>query len=236
MNNNEHLPTSIYDEGQYLNHNENWHTEDSPYKAAFIIEIISKNNIQFEKCADVGCGAGLITEILSETYSAANFTGFELSKDAKKFHKLRRESPNLEYSDANFLGSNDIYDLVLCLDVIEHVEDYFGFLRALKKRGKKFIFNIPLDMNGLKILTSGIQYAREEVGHIHYFSEYTAIQTLKDCGFKIVDLRFNASYLSLRPRNIRQFLVLPMRLLFSVFGKRIQSKIFGGISLAVYAE
>uniref|UniRef100_UPI004048AC40 class I SAM-dependent methyltransferase n=1 Tax=Polynucleobacter sp. TaxID=2029855 RepID=UPI004048AC40 len=234
--NNEHLPTSIYDEGEYLDHNKNWHTEDSPYKAAFIIEIISKNNIKFEKCADVGCGAGLVTEILSKTYRTSSFTGFELSRDAQQFHKQRNRSANLEYTNANFFNSNEIYDLVLCLDVFEHVEDYFGFLRKLKDRGKKFIFNIPLDMSALKILTPGIQYAREEVGHLHYFSEYTALQTLKDCGYKIIDYKFNASYLFLRPRNIRQVLILPMRLLFSVFGKKMQSKFFGGVSIAVYAE
>ena len=44
------------------------------------------------------------------------------------------------------------YDLILCIDVFEHVEDYIGFLKTLKNKSKYHIFNIPLDMCALKVL------------------------------------------------------------------------------------
>ena len=34
------------------------------------------------------------------------------------------------------------------------------------------IFNIPLDMNIVKLLTNGLKLARDEVGHLHYFNYY----------------------------------------------------------------
>jgi SAM-dependent methyltransferase len=229
-------PTAIYNDGKYLNSNKSWHTEDSPYKASFVIEIIKNNNLPFGNCADIGCGAGLVTEILAINYPDARFTGFELSLDAQEIHKKRKQLTNLQFSKNNLLDSADNFDLIICLDVFEHVEDYFGFLRELKNRGKMFIFNIPLDMNVLKILTPGIKYAREEVGHLHYFSEYSAIETLKDCGYRIKSYKLIAAYLSILPRNIRQLLILPIRLLSVAFGKKIAAKIFGGVSLVVYAE
>jgi hypothetical protein len=125
---------------------------------------------------------------------------------------------------------------VICLDVFEHVEDYYSFLKSLKNKGEKFIFNIPLDMNVTKILTSGIKYAREEVGHLHYFNQYTAIETLKDCGYNIKSTNLSVAFLKITPRNIRQAAILPIRLLSLLLGKNFAAKIFGGVSLVVYAE
>ncbi len=127
------------------------------------------------------------------------------------------------------------YDWIVCLDVIEHVEDYFGFLRSLRSTGRTFIFNIPLDMSVLKIITPGIRYAREEFGHLHYFNRYTAIRTLQDCGYTIRDAKLTVPYVATMPRRIRQWLALPFRLLALSLGKTFASKVFGGISLVVTA-
>jgi len=88
----------------------------------------------------------------------------------------------------------------------------------------------------MKVLTSGIRYAREEVGHLHYFSQYSAIETLKDCGFIIKSSYLSVAFLKIPPRNIRQLMILPIRLCSLVFGKAFAAKVFGGISLVVYAE
>lgn len=226
----------MYNDGQYLENNKAWGAEDSPYKASLVIDCITQNGIGFATCADVGCGAGLVTEILAEKYSDAAFTGYEPSQDAQRFWNDRKRLANLSYTNRNIFEEERPADLVLCLDVFEHVEDYFGFLRALRNKGKSFIFNIPLDMNLMKILTPGIRYAREEVGHLHYFSEYTALQTLRDCGYKIRGHRLSVAYLATMPRNIRQWLVLPFRLITIAFGKSLAARVFGGISLVVYAQ
>jgi hypothetical protein len=91
-------------------------------------------------------------------------------------------------------------------------------------------------MNVMKVLTNGIKYPRTEVGHLHYFSEYTVLETLKDCGFTIKDSFLSTAFLSIPPRNIGQLAVLPFRLTTLALGKSIGSRIFGGQSLVVYAE
>jgi len=228
-------PTDEYDNGKYLTKNPTWHTEDSPYKASFVIDAIDRNNLSPKRSADIGCGAGLVTEILAKRYPASSFVGYELSANARIFWSQRQKLPNLSYASDNLLELRDQFDLIVCLDVFEHVEDYFGFLRALRCKGKNFIFNIPLDMNVMKLMTSGIKYAREEVGHLHYFSQYSAIKTLEDCGYKISDQKLSVAFLSTPPRNIRQVLVLPIRLLSLVLGKSFATRVFGGISLVVFA-
>ena len=178
----------------------------------------------------------MVTELLAKKYPLKKFSGYELSPDVQHLIEQREKITNLNFYNENLFEQDKRYNLVVCLDVFEHVEDYYGFLKSLKNTGDKFIFNIPLDMNVVKILTSGIEYAREEVGHLHYFSQYTAVETLKDCGYKIRSANLSVAFLKLTPRNIRQAVILPIRLLSLLFGKNFSAKFFGGISLVVYAE
>jgi len=228
--------SDIYKNREYLNNNQNWHQEDSPYKSSFVIKSIDKNSIEFKECVDVGCGAGLVVELLARNYKNSKFTGCDLSVDAQPFWNHRDKLENLSFSNKDIISEDKIYDLVVCLDVFEHVEDYYSFLRGLSKVGHNFIFNIPLDMNVMKVITNGIKYARDEVGHLHYFNQYTALQTLKDCGYTIEDSFLSAAFLGHAPRNKRQLAVLPFRLLTLALGRSIGAKLFGGQSLVVYAK
>jgi hypothetical protein len=233
---NTKAPAQLYENGEYLSKNPTWHIDDSPYKAGLVIEMIERNCLDFHTCADVGCGAGLVSELLAKHYPSKFFSGFEMASDAQEFIRSRESLKNLSYYDSNFFDFSGEFDLVVCLDVFEHVEDYFGFLRSLKRKGRKFIFNIPLDMNAMKILTQGIKYAREGSGHLHYFNRYSALESLKECGYVIKSSRLSAAFLKTPPRNIRQALVLPFRLGSVVFGKAFAACAFGGVSLVVYAE
>jgi SAM-dependent methyltransferase len=226
----------IYDDGSYLELNKSWHQEDSPYKAKLVLRAISRNGIEFASCADVGCGAGLVTELLAKDFPSARFDGFDLSNDARAFWTVRQALTNLVYRSEDIFDSEQNFDLVVCLDVFEHVEDYFGFLKNLRTKGKYFVFNIPLDMNVMKILTPGIKFAREEVGHLHYFNRYTALRTIADTGYKIHDSYLSSGFTSTMPRNVRQAAILPIRLLALLLGKRLASALFGGISLVVTAS
>jgi SAM-dependent methyltransferase len=227
---------AIYSDGSYLKENQGWHQEDSPYKAKLVSNAIARTGIKFQACADVGCGAGLVTELLAKEFPSSTFKGFELSEDARQFWDQRHPLDNLSFVVDDLLESPEEFDLVICLDVIEHVEDYFGFLRKLRGRGKYFVFNIPLDMNVMKLVTPGIRYAREEVGHLHYFNRYTALQALKDTGYRVQDSYLSSSITSTMPRNIRQAAILPMRLLSRVMGKRLATTVLGGASLVATAS
>ena len=227
---------TIYSDGSYLKTNKGWHQEDSPYKAKLVSNAIARSGIRFTSCADVGCGAGLVTELLAKEFPSSTFKGFELSNDAREFWDQRQPLPNLSFEIGDLVESSEEFDLVVCLDVIEHIEDYFGFLRRLRARGKQFIFNIPMDMNVMKILTPGIRYAREEVGHLHYFNRYTALQTLKDTGYRVQDSYLSSMITSSMPRNMRQAAILPMRLLSRVVGKRFATTMLGGASLVATAS
>lgn len=216
----------------YLLKNASWHQEDSPYKANIVIKMMARHAIKPATIADVGCGAGLVTELLARNFPNAAVAGYDISPDAAMFWPSR-SAPNLSYANTDILQEDTVFDLLLTLDVFEHVEDYFGFLRALKPRARYHLFNIPLDMNVLKVLT-GLHHARTKVGHLHYFDAYTACETLSDTGYAIVDSFISNATRGTAPRNLRQAIVAGPRLIAStLLGDRISAKLMGGSSLVV---
>jgi SAM-dependent methyltransferase len=232
---NSNVADDRYIGGKYLEDTKTWHMEDSPYKAKIVLDAIRRNNIAFNTCADIGCGAGLVTEILSKKFPTAKFTGYEISPGVDVFWESRAISDRLNFSHDDLLDLDKTYDLVTCLDVFEHIEDCYGFLRRLNKRGKTFIFNIPLDMCVAKLMTSGLERARRIAGHLHYFNAYTAREIIADTGYTVVDAKICVAFLSVPPRNTMQAVVLPFRLATLALGKRTSSTLFGGMSLLVTA-
>lgn len=225
---------NIYNEGTYLKRNTGWHQEDSPYKAELVAGLLE--GMQARSVLEAGCGAGEVIRILSERFPDVQFAGYDVSKDAAAFW-AGKESANLKYSCSDLLESEKQADVVLCLDVFEHVEDYMGFLKRLRSHGSYFIFNVPMDMCVMKLLSGGLRYAREEVGHLHYFNAWSAQATLSDCGYQIETARLSAAFLKVPPRNFRQALaVVPRVLAHLLLGGSLACRLLGGYSLLVTAK
>lgn len=125
----------------------------------------------------------------------------------------------------------------MAIDVLEHIEDYFDFLRKLKNKGAYKISHIPLDLSVQMILRgSPIWRVRKLVGHLHYFTKETALETLKDTGFEVVDYIYTSGHLDLPNRGwIASLLKLPRKLFF-LLHQDLTVRILGGFSLLVLAK
>jgi len=223
---------NIYNDGLYLKSNKNWHMEDSPYKAKLVGDVLGSLPA-IKSVVEVGCGAGEIIHILSQQFPDLQFYGYDISGDAAVFW-TNKASPNLSYHQGNILESDLLVDAILCLDVFEHIEDYMGFLKNLKQHGSYIIFNVPMDMCVVKLLANGLRYARENVGHLHYFNEWSAKATLLDCGYEIVEARLSPAFLKVPPRSLKQFLAaIPRVLSHFILGSSLACKLFGGYGLIV---
>jgi len=82
---------TIYTSGEYLKTTQTWHTEDSPWKANQIIEIICNNHLQPKTIAEIGCGAGAINDELSQKDSliGTQFSGYDISPQAIELAEQR---------------------------------------------------------------------------------------------------------------------------------------------------
>lgn len=221
----------------YFQNNPTWHVEDSAWKANKIIKMLKRNSLTLNTIAEVGCGVG---EILAQLYTHLDanhqFFGFEISPDAFELAKLRvRDRIKMENKD--IFDEKSEYDLLLIIDIFEHVENYFEFVRKTKVKVKYKIFHIPLDMNTLNVLRgTPISNVRAKVGHLHYFSKDTALATLRDTGHEILDYFYTPGMLETEGKGFKTKLINPLRKLFFSFNPDLAVRLLGGHSLMVLTK
>ncbi|WP_428482771.1 class I SAM-dependent methyltransferase [Pyruvatibacter mobilis] len=224
---------AIYSDGSYLNENPDWHVSASDWKAQQIIRLLEKNDIAFRTAVEVGCGAGHVLLHLSEYFPGAKFEGFEISLDARKLWP--KTSENRSYRLEDFTSSSGSYDLLLLIDVFEHVDDYLGFLRTIGDRSTHFVFHIPLDMNVQMLVRDRHTHLRKSIGHLHYFSKSSALETLDYAGYRLEDYFYTAGALE-APGDNWTFKRHAMNVLRKMMFKLLPDltvRLLGGYSLMV---
>lgn len=185
--------TAQYEQGGYLDKVPNWHLGDAAWKAGKIIDLLDRNALQPETVCDVGCGGGgVLAELQARLEATAEFAGYDISPEAISLCQ-GKENDRLKFYRKDFLtADHPHYDLLLLLDVFEHIPDYLSFLSTLRTGARHFIFHIPLDINVHAVARGSghLLYMRSRYGHLHYFTRETALATLTDLGYRVLDYFF----------------------------------------------
>lgn len=227
--------TKQYLDGEYTMKNPTFHVEDSFWKAEQILKGIHETGIECNTIAEVGCGAGEILVQLSSQLPTSRFFGFELSPQGYQMCK-ERENETIRYSNEDIFSDQTEFDLMLCIDVFEHIEDCYSFLKKLSTKANSFVFHIPLDMNVQMIARSSpILGVRESVGHLHYFSKDTALATLTHCGFEVIDWFYTPNGVD-RPKSMKAKLLQLPRKIAQLISIEYSARYLGGYSLLVVAK
>lgn len=228
---------NIYQDGTYLKKHPTWHAEESPFKAKYILRLMQRNGLSPTRICEVGCGTG---EVLNQLQHAMGpdheFWGYEISQAAYELSKPR-ENDRLHFKLANVeKEQNAIYDLMLVLDVIEHVEDYFAFLREIRHVARDKIFHFPLDISVQAVLRkNGMMKRREMHAHLHYFTKEIALQTLIDTGYEVKDYFYTPRSNEIGPDLIQKVFRLPRSLFFAIH-RDLAVRVLGGYTLMILAK
>jgi len=225
---------SIYEDGTYASLHPTWDEEDSQWKAAQVLKLLKRNGVEFTSFADVGCGAGRVIHELSLHYPSAQFHGYDVSPQAIALARNHETSRVRFFNEDVRLHQDPRYDVLAAIDVFEHVEDYMGFLREMRRLSRWCVFHIPLDISVQAILRNLPMTIRHTAGHLHYFMKETALATLEDTGFQVLDFFYTASGLALA-RSFRARLAALPRRAFLRLHPDLCVKILGGYSLMVLA-
>ena len=178
----------MYTQGDYLIKHPTWHIEESPWKVRYLLQLISRNALSPHTICEVGCGAGEILRLLQgHLDSQCHFWGYEISPQAYEMAS-KRANARLQFKLADIRDEPDAhFDLILVMDVLEHMENYFSLLRAIQPKSEYTIFHIPLDISARSVLRGHLLEYRTTYGHIHYFTKEIALQVLRDAGYNILD-------------------------------------------------
>ncbi|MBW8000488.1 MAG: class I SAM-dependent methyltransferase [Planctomycetes bacterium] len=229
---------SIYKNGHYFNNNPTWSVEDSPWKARKIVEMLEKHKIEPKTICEVGCGVG---EILSQLYHQlpdhVEYHGYEISPQAYDLCQQRKED-RIHFHLKELKEEKDVnFDVIMAIDVFEHVEDYLTFLRDLRKKATFKIFHIPLGLSVQTVLRdSCLVDSWEKVGHLHNFTEKTALTALRYTGYEIVDHFFTEHGIELPSSSLKRNIMRIPRGILAMINKSLAARLLGGSSLLVLAK
>jgi hypothetical protein len=127
------------------------------------------------------------------------------------------------------------FDILLVVDVFEHVPDYMGFVAKCKSKAEFKIFHIPLDIHVSSVLRNAFIKNRYTIGHIHYFTAESAIDTLRDTGHEVLDSVYtNVAFgLFKEHPSVKRAVANVPRWLFSKLSVPFAARVLGGYSLLV---
>jgi len=113
---------------------------------------------------DIGCGGGLLSEPMSRM--GANVTGIDASDTNIKIAKLHSKKNKLKInylcSSPEKLKITKKFDVILNMEIVEHVEDIDFFLKScsklLKKNGLMFVATINKTLKSYIFAIVGAEY------------------------------------------------------------------------------
>jgi SAM-dependent methyltransferase len=229
--------SSMYTDGTYLDKNPLWHIDESPFKVDQILRMLRKNGLNPRTICDVGCGAGEVLRLLQKKLDGGcSFLGYDVSRQALQMC-TSRENDKLRFKLGDIAREEGAsFDLMLVLDVFEHVKDYFGFLDGIRSKSDLKMFHIPLDLSVQAVLRrKGLLRRRELYGHIQYFTQETALETLRDVGYEVIDYFYTPRCIDLAKETIQKIALWPRRMCFAIH-QDLTVRILGGYSLLVLAR
>jgi 2-polyprenyl-6-hydroxyphenyl methylase/3-demethylubiquinone-9 3-methyltransferase len=113
---------------------------------------------------DIGCGGGLLSEPMCRL--GANVTGIDASTKNVKISKLHAKKENLKInyicSSPEKLKISKKFDVILNMEIVEHVEDISFFLKScsklLNKNGLMFVATINKTLKSYVFAIVGAEY------------------------------------------------------------------------------
>lgn len=141
-----------------------------------------------KKILDIGCGDGRLSAFFAERFRGAAITGVDTSKTAIELaRKKTSDLKNINFVDGSFFEGalKAYYDLIVCADVIEHIEDQRAFVEKCREL---------LSDKGFLVLTTPVRVHEfpEDRFHAHEFFPEELKDFLTQSKFEI--LKYHLSH------------------------------------------
>lgn len=134
--------------------------------------------VDFKSVLDVGCGQGYMLQMVAKRLRVKKMAGVDISSALIKENK--RNFPSIEFDtldlEKNFLKQK--FDLVMCQETIEHIDDYKLAIKNLCAMSKRYVL--------ITVPTGKIFKSDRIYGHYRHFKPKVIKQELEKNGFGVV--------------------------------------------------
>lgn len=135
---------------------------------------------------EVGTGIGNFTKIIKANEVYGIDQNRKYIKDLKKKFKGKVKVGYGDIEKGKYFFKNKMFDLVICLNVLEHIKDDRKALRnmnKLLKKGGSLVLLVPAH----KLLMSN---ADKNLGHFRRYQKAGIKNKLKEAGFRKIDTKY----------------------------------------------
>lgn len=226
-----------YLNGDYAQKNPDWDSADASWKADKLHQLLAAHGCLPSSVVEIGCGSGAILAALRRYYPQVSLAGFDIAPEASRFWS-DASVRGIRFELADYLSLDEpVPDLILVLDVLEHLGNPWEFLARLRNRSKLVAIHFPLDLSAVSVLReSPLLQVRDKVGHLHYFTRGLALSLLEESGFEIVEARYTGAALDAPQRSFKTRVAEWARRLAYAVDRDFGARLLGGETLMVLAR
>lgn len=215
-------------------------------RARNVFSLIPRHR-QYQRILDAGSGPGVFSFELGRRFPEASILGIDMRKEAIEASKHianKIKSVNVEFRQVSIeeLDERDTFNLILCVDILEHIENDLKALHALYDAvspGGILLLHVPALYRRYPVWKKSLNFDVET--HVRNGYEPEEIkEKVKNVGFLIQEsgltygfwetLSNNLSYMLTRARRQNKFLyslAFPILNLISLLGARARPESLG---------
>jgi len=201
----------------------------------------------YKHLLDAGSGPGIISFELGRQFPEANVQGVDIREDAVRISnhiagKIGAFNVKFRRTAIEDLNDKDFFDLIVCVDILEHIEDDLEAIKVLFRLitpGGILLLHIPSLYRRYPVWRKRVNF--DVPTHVRRgYEPYEIQKKVRQAGFTIIDTGFtygfwetlanNISYMITRARMQNKILysfAFPLLYLISWFGPRARPKDLG---------
>jgi 2-polyprenyl-3-methyl-5-hydroxy-6-metoxy-1,4-benzoquinol methylase len=159
------------------------HTSKNPLQKLLInnfysILLSEIKELEIESILDAGCGEGFTMDKLEKNGIGKQIEGVEYSKEAISYGK--KLFPNLVIKQASIYDlpyKDNSFDIVLCTEVLEHLEEPIKALKEISRVSKKYLIlsvpNEPFFRLSNFLRGKNLRRLGNDEGHINHWNVWS---------------------------------------------------------------
>ena len=161
--------------------------------------ILSRCSLDKKNVLDIGCGGGILSEELYK--QGAKVTGIDSSSKSISIAKQHAEQNNYDIKYINNsifeITDLDIYDFVICFEMIEHINEPNDLLKKIKEHSSKksglFLSTINRNLKSFMLAKIMAEYVLNYVPkgthqYAKFITPYELTKMLENNNYKLNDI------------------------------------------------